>query len=200
MSTTKDTRKLAHGLTETELEQLRLDQIDGTVKMAKTKKGYSFPAHEAHLVHAEIHRPDFDPQTGEDKGSKFVQKFYPNEFKRMQGEQAFAGLKVTVVHSPDKMEDVEPFDHLKPQMIGGKEAGTPTDPNAPKADWKKLSVETLQAAREVLVADGKSETIKDHAKLVKDVQEALEKQGDAEQLKTMEHLTALATEANKDAK
>jgi len=93
----------------------------------KNKK-YKILKHEAHLVHAKISIPQFDPNTGEDQSQTQVQKFYPQEFAKMQKEQAFAGKKVEILHDGGDASDLDIEDQtgsefLTPQIVSQPGAG-----------------------------------------------------------------------------
>jgi len=112
------------------MEELRLQQISGeALPMAKGNgqdaKGYKIPAHERHLVHARIWVPSFNPQTGEDQAARTVQTYDPKDFERMKNEQAFAGMKVEILHDGGdaEVEGVDPEDALTPQVVSQPGAG-----------------------------------------------------------------------------
>jgi hypothetical protein len=132
-------------MADVQVQQMQDEKI--AMKKAKGKKSsgesYEFPAVEAHLVHAEIKTPQFDPVTGQDKGIAFIQKFYPEEFKRTEKSNGFAGRKVTILHDGDskaELEDVEPTEYLDPKIVSEPGAGTPLDidvleSNEEDIDW-----------------------------------------------------------------
>jgi hypothetical protein len=199
--TLNNKRKLAHGLTEQGLSDLKNSQQNDDVKMMKStnkKNGSSLeiPAHETHLVHAEIHTPQFNATTGVDEGTKFVQKFYPDEFKRIEQTNGFAGKKVTVLHDPEgDANDVSPVDHMAPQIMSEPGAGTPLDPNAGGKAWSDMDVKDLQASRDHLFGTTDSAEIKSKEALVSDIEEKLSAMTDEDRLKTIERMTERANEA-----
>jgi hypothetical protein len=142
----------AHNLSPEAMQDLQIQQQYGeglkTVKgKGKLKSGnaYTFPDVEKHLVHAEIFSGGFNPQTGEALSEPYVQKFEAREFERMTKEQAFAGMKVTILHggSKDGVEEVDPADYLKPQIVSQPGAGLPLTLKA--EDLNKLSIDELKA-------------------------------------------------------
>lgn len=197
-ATTKDTRKLAHGQTETELEKLRLDQMDGNRKTFKNKKGFELPANEKHLVHVSQKVPRFDPQTGEDQATAVTQVYYPQEFDRMVKEQAFAGMKVEILHQPGNTDfvDIDENAHIKPQVMSGAAAGMPLEPEAQKEWLSKKKLADLQAIREELMKDGDSEKLTKKADVINDIVVAMELATDEDRAKTIANLQALADEVN----
>ncbi len=142
MATGKKTINQAHGLTSDELADVQLSQIAGEEMNTASGSGdkqYKFPPHEKHLIHAQIQSGGFNPSTGEPTGSKYVQKFDPKEFERMQREQAFAGLNVTVLHDPTgEAEDSEALDYLAPMIVSQPFAGTILTEDLNQQDEKKL--------------------------------------------------------------
>jgi hypothetical protein len=147
MAETKTKIPQAHGMSPEEMAELQANQNAGNVAtMKKNKKsGHVINAHEKHLVHAKIQSGGFDPNTGEPSSKPFVQKFDPKEFVNMTKTQAFAGMKVEVLHNggEDEVEDVEPTDYLKPQVVSQPGAGTPL--TEATDDLGKLSVAKLTA-------------------------------------------------------
>lgn len=119
------------------MAELQVKQIEKkSISKKKSKKelsngkSYEIEAHETHLVHAEIKTPQFDPITGEDLGVGFVQKFYPEEFKRAVKTNGFPGQKVTILHDPEndkELEDVEPDEFMDPKIVSEPGAGAPLD-------------------------------------------------------------------------
>lgn len=130
------------------MEELRLQQISGeALPVAKGNgpdaKGAKIPAHERHLVHARIWVPSFNPQTGEDLAAKTVQTYEPADFERMKKEQAFAGMKVEIIHDGGdaEVEGVEPKDSLTPQVVSQPGAGLDLT-----KDYSKATKAELEAA------------------------------------------------------
>jgi hypothetical protein len=192
-----DEREMAHGLTESQLSELRLDQISGKQKQSRnSKSGYEFPASEKHLVHVEIHTPQFNTSTGQDEGSKVVQKFYPQEFERMSRESAFAGSKVTVLHDPEgDAQDVNPADHIAPQIMSEPGAGTPLATEGVDGDeWEKMDGAGLKANYEHLIADGNSEKMS-RPELIEAIKAKLKFAADETFQKTANNQQSIANDA-----
>lgn len=142
----------AHGLNQDELEALQVKQAQGEAgeKIKGNKSSdYELNATDAHLVHALLKTPNFDPITGVDRGQEVVQTFYPNEFMKMEKEQAFAGQKVTILHDPSaEAQDQGSHDHLKAQVMSEPGAGTPlTGVAGGLADLKKQYAELFPGAK-----------------------------------------------------
>jgi hypothetical protein len=173
---------LAHGQTEESLQDLRLAQIAGDVprKKGNKNKEYTFPAHDAHLVHAEISTPSFNQQTGADESAKQIQVFGAQEFDQMERQQAFAGLKVTILHNPKDgdAEDVEPQDQLIPKVVSTPGAGIRTD-----MPLEKQNVEQLTRVHNDLFPG--REAPKNKKELVANIQERLDFQADEERQKQL---------------
>lgn len=143
----------SHGLNQEELEALQVKQAQGEagVKIKGNKSSdYELNATDAHLVHVSLKTPNFDPISGVDRGQETVQTFYPNEFMKMEKEQAFAGQKVTILHDPSaEAEDQGSHDHLKAQVMSQPGAGTSlTEPvTGGLADLKKTYADLFPGSK-----------------------------------------------------
>jgi hypothetical protein len=158
MATTE--RKQAHGLTGAEMRELQAQQIaeeaPKMVKGSKDKKHF-FPAAEKHLVHVRLQTGGFNAETGQPNSTPRVQTFDAKEFVRMEKENAFAGMKVEILHDPTgEAEPVEPTDYLQAQVVSQPGAGTPLTETL--EDYQKKSVKELRAKFDELYPERKAES------------------------------------------
>lgn len=109
-----------------------IDKATGKGKLA-SGEAYVFPAIEKHLVHVELELEEYDRQTGKKTSTPRVQKFYPDEFVRLEQEGQFAFHRVEILHEPSKalpkglkasLEDNETKE-LQPLVKSQPGAGTP---------------------------------------------------------------------------
>ena len=171
------------------MEELRVKQVQGDdIEMipGNKDKDYSLPAHEAHMVHVNLKNPQFNRTTGADEGTNIIQKFYVNEFKTMEQNKAFAGVKVILLHYPDLIEAPAlkvpaPTPDANAQTTEKKtevKTQTPEPLKEEKVaapvvkDYKEMGAKDLVAYREELYADGKSAEL-GKEDLIKDIEEQL---------------------------
>lgn len=95
----------AHNLTLEEMQSLHYKQIQGEqIEVVVAPNGFALAKHEQHLIHAQLQVNGFNPISGEATSKPYVQKFDKKEFEQMQKAQAFAGMKVEVLHDGSLIE------------------------------------------------------------------------------------------------
>jgi hypothetical protein len=120
-----------------QLQQQSGDELESVT--GNGGQGEKIPKTEAHLVHARIWVPDFNPQTGEDRAIRRVQSFDKKDYEKMKNEQAFAGYKVEILHDGgEPVEGAEVTDYLTPQIVSQPGAGIDLTKDYSKANDKEL--------------------------------------------------------------
>lgn len=112
MSTQKKPVKQAHGMSHSQMEQLKQKQMDGTVEMVPANRGndikdpyfkeayegHQIPANETHIYHVAMEARLFSQATGERLSVSRVQKFDQANWDLVKDR--LNGWTVEIIHNP----------------------------------------------------------------------------------------------------
>jgi hypothetical protein len=93
---------LAHNLTAEQLQEIKYNQMHGTVEMvpANVELTHEIPAHEAHCFHVRQEMREYSRTTGDKLSSPRVQVYTQDDWKVVKESRVLEGYTVEILHNP----------------------------------------------------------------------------------------------------